>query len=386
MVQVRSGLDVILDKPAGWLAHKRVALVTSSSAVTSDVTPAVDALGEVCTLVALFAPEHGVHAHVADGMAVSFTTDPRTGLPVYSLYGKMKKPSAGMMHGIDVLLFDIQDVGVRFYTYIWTMSYVLEAAAEFGVPLIVLDRPNPIGGQVIEGPMLEPGYESFVGRYLVPLRHGLTIGELARLFDGELELNADLTVVPAEGWKRAMWFDQTGLPWVPPSPAMPKLDTAIVYPGMCLMEGTNVSDGRGTATPFECIGAPWIDGYGLADALNALSLPGVRFRPVFFTPSASKYVGETSQGVFVHVIDRARFRPLRTGLHVVSTIRSLWPDTFAWRKTSWEGRPPHFDLLTGNGWVREQIDNGRPVSEIVARWQTSLAEFDQLRRKYVLYE
>jgi uncharacterized protein YbbC (DUF1343 family) len=218
------------------------------------------------------------------------------------------------------------------------------------------------------------------------LQHGLTVGELALLFDGELRLKVDLTVVQMAGWKREMWFDQTGLPWVPPSPAMPKLDTAIVYPGMCLMEGTNVSGGRGTATPFECIGAPWIDGYELADALDALRLPGVRFRPAFFTPSASKYAGETCQGVFVHVIDRTRYGPLRAGLHVVSTIRSLWPDAFAWRETSWEGRPPHFDLLIGNGWVREQIDRQCPVSEIEARWQTTLAEFDRLRQAYFLYE
>jgi len=384
--KIRCGLDMLLGNPVNWLANKRVGLVTSSSAVTVDVTPAVDALHAACSVAALFAPEHGIHAHVADGADVPFTTDARTGLPVYSLYGETKKPTPDMLHGIDILVYDIQDVGVRFYTYIWTMSYVLEAAAECGVPLIVLDRPNPIGGQVIAGPMLEPGYASFVGRYLIPLRHGLTVGELAQLFNTELGLNADLTVVQMAGWKRELWFDQTGLSWVPPSPAMPKLETAVVYPGMCLMEGTNVSEGRGTATPFECIGAPWIDGYALADALNALSLPGVRFRPVFFTPSAFKYAREICQGVFVHVIDRTSYDPLHTGLHVISTIRSMWPDAFAWRETSWEGRPPHFDLLIGNGWVREQIDCGCPVREIASRWQTTLSAFEQLRRAYFLYE
>jgi uncharacterized protein YbbC (DUF1343 family) len=291
-----------------------------------------------------------------------------------------------MLEGVDMLVFDIQDVGVRFYTYIWTMSYVLEAAAEHGIPLIVLDRPNPIGGQILEGPPLEPGYASFVGRYLLPVRHGMTVGELAQLFNAERNLDADLTVVCVEGWQRPMWFDETGLPWIPPSPAMPKLDTAAVYPGTCLLEGTNVSCGRGTATPFESIGAPWIDGYRLASALNDLCLPGVRFRPTFFTPSASKYVGQTCQGVYLHVMDREAFRPLCAGLHLVSAIRALWPDAFSWRETSWEGRPPHFDLLIGNGWVREWVDEGRPVGEIAARWQPALEQFEALRRRYLLYE
>jgi beta-N-acetylhexosaminidase len=363
-----------------------VGLVTSASAATSFVTPAADALDGVCTLAALFGPEHGVTAHAADGAGVSSAIDARTGLPIHSLYGETKRPTPDMLEGIDVLVFDIQDVGVRFYTYIWTMSYVLEAAAEHGMPLIVLDRPNPIGGQILEGPVLEPGYASFVGRYLLPVRHGMTVGELAQLFNAEHKLDADLTVVRAEGWRRSMWFDETGLPWIPPSPAMPKLETATVYPGTCLLEGTNVSCGRGTATPFESIGAPWIDGHRLASALNDLSLPGVRFRPTFFTPSASQYAGQTCQGVYLHVLDREAFRPLCAGLHVVSTIVALWPTPFEWRETSWEGRPPHFDLLIGNGWVRECVDEGCSVAEIAARWQTALGQFEALRRQYLLYE
>jgi len=383
---VRPGLDRILNERRELITGRRVGLVTSASAVTSDVTPAVDALRAVCTLVALFGPEHGITAHATDGARVSSQVDARTGLPAYSLYGETKKPAARMLEGIDALIFDIQDVGARFYTYIWTMSYVLEAAAEREVPMIILDRPNPIGGQILEGPAVETGYASFVGRYLLPVRHGLTMGALARLFNSERALGADLTVVEVEGWRRSMWFDETGLPWVPPSPAMPKLETATVYPGMCLLEGTNVSAGRGTMTPFECLGAPWIDGYHLASALNDLSLPGVRFRPAFFTPSASKYAGETCQGVYVHVMDREAFRPLRTGLYIVFTIRTLWPDDFTWLKTSWEGHPPHFDLLIGNGWVREQIDAGQAVNEIIARWQEDLNRFDALRRSYFLYE
>jgi len=382
---VRSGLDVLITDHRDLLAGRRVGLVTSAGAVTARLVSAVDALREVCTLSALFAPEHGLFAHAADGAAVDSMVDRRSGLPVYSLYGETKKPTAAMLRHVDLLLFDIQDVGVRFYTYIWTMSYVLEACAEHAIPLIILDRPNPIGGEIIEGPTLEAGYESFVGRWPIPLRHGLTVGELARLFNEERGLGVDLRVIPAQGWTRAWWFDQTGLPWVPPSPAMPKLETATVYPGTCLLEGTNVSCGRGTATPFEGIGAPWIDAYRLADAMNALDLPGVRFRPIWFTPTASKWAGETCQGVFLHVTERAVFRPLRTGLHLLSTLRRLWPTDLAWLPTSWEGRPPHFDLLIGNGWVRPQIDAGRPVDEMIAEWQDSLQRFEENRKLYFLY-
>jgi uncharacterized protein YbbC (DUF1343 family) len=383
---VRPGLDRIVGGCRNLLQGRRVGLVTSASAATRDVTPAADALGAVCALAALFGPEHGITAHAADGAEIASAVDARTGLPIYSLYGKTKRPTPDMLKGIDVLVFDVQDVGARFYTYIWTMSHVLEAAAEHGIPLIVLDRPNPIGGQILEGPTLEPGYESFVGRYLLPVRHGMTVGELAQLFNVERELGADLTVVRVAGWQRSMWFDQTGLPWIPPSPAMPKLETAVVYPGTCLLEGANVSCGRGTATPFESIGAPWIDAYRLASALNDVRLPGVRFRPTHFTPSASKYAGQTCQGVYLHVMDRETFRPLCAGLHIVSAIAALWPDTFEWRGTSWEGRPPHFDLLIGNGWVRDEIDDARPVDEIAARWQTALDRFEALRRHYLLYE
>ncbi len=387
---VRSGLDVLLNERPGLLGDARVGLVTNSSAITANATPIIDALRPVCNLVALFGPEHGLYAHAADGAAVSSTVDAQTGLPIHSLYGlakngRAKKPTADMLRGIDLLLFDIQDVGARFYTYIWTMSYVLESAAEHGVPLIVLDRPNPIGGQITAGPVIEPGFESFVGRYLLPLRHGLTMGELARLFNTQRGLNADLTVIPAQWWRRAMWFDQTGLPWAPPSPAMPKPETAVVYPGTCLLEGTNVSAGRGTATPFELLGAPWIDGHRLADALNARSLPGVRFRPTFFTPSAAKYAGQTCGGVFLHVLDRSVWRPLQTGLHIIAAIRALWPSDSRWLESSWEGRPAHLDLLIGNGWVRKQLDAGVAIEQITERWQNALARFNKLAQKYFLY-
>jgi uncharacterized protein YbbC (DUF1343 family) len=306
-------------------------------------------------------------------------------VPIYSLYGASRRPSAETLAGTDVLVYDIQDVGARFYTYIWTMSHVLEAASAHGVPMIVLDRPNPLGGEIVEGPPIEPGFASFVGRYLLPVRHGLTVGELASMFNAERGPGAQLSVVTMTGWKRGMWYDETGLPWVPPSPAMPKLETAIVYPGTCLLEGTNVSEGRGTATPFESIGAPWVDGTVLADLLNERALPGVRFRPTWFQPTAGKHAGLTCQGVYVHVTDRRAWRPVRAGLHILAGLRERWPAAFAWRETSWEGRPAHLDLLIGNGWVRQWIDAGRHVDDIVGQWQEWLAQYAAGRAAYQLY-
>jgi uncharacterized protein YbbC (DUF1343 family) len=265
------------------------------------------------------------------------------------------------------------------------MSHVLEAAAAHHLPVLVLDRPNPVGGLTCEGPVLQPAYKSFLGRYPLPVRHGLTVGELARLFADQYGVEADLTVIELTGWRRSMWFDATGLPWVPPSPAMPKLETATVYPGMCLLEGTNLSEGRGTATPFECLGAPWVHGPCLASALNETNLPGVRFRPTTFRPLASKHRGETCHGVFLHVTDRDRFRPFQTGLHILSVLRQLWPERFRWLGSSWEGHHPHVDLLIGNGWVRELLDQGAPVCEIAARWRDELAQFLSRRRQVLRY-
>ena len=381
----RSGLDRLLESP-GLLTGQRVGLVTNASAVTDTAVPVVQALAPISTLAALFAPEHGLATRVPDGTPVSFAVDSQTVLPVYSLYGELRNPTDAMLQDVDLLLFDIQDVGARFYTYIWTMSHVLEAAARFHLPVMILDRPNPINGLICEGPLLQPGYQSFVGRYPIPVRHGMTVGELARLFNETLNLDADLTVIEMEGWRRQMWFDETGLPWVPPSPAMPKLETAIVYPGTCLLEGANVSEGRGTAMPFECLGAPWIDGYALAGALHERALPGVRFRPTSFCPSTSKYAGEVCHGVYLHVMDRSTFQPLATGLHILSVLARLWPESFYWLGTSWEGRRPHFDLLIGTHWVRPALDRGEPVEAMIARWQDELAQFRTQRQPYLLYD
>ncbi|MGQ9768886.1 MAG: exo-beta-N-acetylmuramidase NamZ family protein, partial [Anaerolineae bacterium] len=283
-MKVRTGLEVLCDR-RDPLAGGRSGLITHPAAVLPDLTSSVDALLEAgVRLTALFGMEHGFASSAADGVAVGHGRDARTGLPVFSLYGATREPTAEMLAGVDVLLFDVQDVGVRFYTFISTLYYILRSARQHGVSVIVLDRPNPLNGLAIEGPSVAPGYGSFVGIAPIPIRHGMTIGELARYLNAEHHLGAELTVVEMQGWRRAMWFDETGLPWVPTSPAMPHLSTAIVYPGTCFIEGTNLSEGRGTALPFEVVGAPWLDGHALAHALNQLALPGVRFRPTQFEP------------------------------------------------------------------------------------------------------
>lgn len=384
-MKVRTGLEVLCDR-RDPLAGGRGGLITHPAAVLPDLTSSVDALLEAgVRLTALFGMEHGFAGSAADGAAVGHGRDARTGLPVFSLYGATREPTAEMLAGVDVLLFDVQDVGVRFYTFISTLYYILRTACQHGVPVIVLDRPNPLNGLTVEGPSVAPGYGSFVGIAPMPIRHGMTVGELARYLNAEHHLGAELTVIEMQGWRRAIWFDETGLPWVPTSPAMPHLSTATVYPGTCFIEGTNLSEGRGTALPFEVVGAPWLDDRALARALNRLALPGVRFRPTQFEPSASKHAGQMCQGVQIHVTDRAAFRPVEAGLHVVAACRAQAPERFTFLSTSWEGRPPHFDLLAGNATIREGLAAGVPVAELTAGWPAIAAEFEERRQPHLLY-
>ncbi|MEA3336738.1 MAG: DUF1343 domain-containing protein, partial [Chloroflexota bacterium] len=339
---VQFGIDLLLKERLDLITGSRVGLISNAMAVTGDLTGTVDALlrqPEV-ELAALFGPEHGFSGGAHDAIPVDSSTDARTGLPIHSLYGEQLKPTARMLAGIDILVFDIPEVGVRFYTYMTTLLYAMQAAAAHGLPVIVCDRPNPIGGEVVEGPILKPGFESFVGCGPLPVRHGLTIGELAQLFNTDWGVGCDLAVVPCAGWRRDMWFDETGLPWVPPSPGIPKLETAAVYPGTCFIEGTSVSEGRGTALPLEVLGAPWVDPWALADSLNDLGLAGVRFRPAFFEPTASKWADQPCGGVQVHVLDRDIFRPVTMGMHLIATIKTLYANYFAWQL-------PHFDHLAG---------------------------------------
>jgi uncharacterized protein YbbC (DUF1343 family) len=387
MPVVETGLMRLVGQGGAPLQGRRVGLVTHPAAVLPDLTLSLDALlGIEARVTALFGLEHGFDGSAADGTAVADAHDPRTGLPVFSLYGAIREPTSDMLTDVDVLVYDVQDVGVRFYTFVSTLYHVLAAAARHGRAVIVLDRPNPISGVTVEGPLVAPGLQSFVGIMSIPIRHGMTTGELARYFNTEGRLGADLSVVSMRGWKRSMWLDATGLPWVPPSPGMPQLATATVYPGMCFIEGTLLSEGRGTALPFEVVGAPWLDGYALAQALNRQALPGVRFRATHFTPFASKHVGSPCEGVQVHVTDRQAFRAVETGLQVVAACRALAPDRFEFLPSSWEARPPHFDLLTGDAAIRKGLVAGIPVADMVSGWPVVASAFDKARQPYLLYE
>jgi uncharacterized protein YbbC (DUF1343 family) len=368
------------------LRGARIGLVSHAAAVLPDYTRSVDALraalGE--RVVALFGMEHGYGGSGADAMPVGHDRDGRTVLPVYSLFGDEREPGDDVLDDLDALVYDAQDVGARFYTYITTLFHLLRAAGRRGLPVLVLDRPNPIGGEKVEGPIAEEAYLSWYAAAPTPIRHGMTAGELAQLFDGEHGLGADLTVVPVEGWRRDMWHDQTGLPWVGTSPAMPHMSTAIVYPGACLLEGVNVSAGRGTGLPFEQFGAPWIVPEVLCDALNDLELPGVHFRPTSFEPAQRydpRWNGGSSElcfGAQIHVTDRDALEPVRMGLHLVATLRRLSPGRFEWQ--------PHFDVLTASAAPRERLDAGEDAEQICRDWEEDEAEFRYRRREYLLYD
>ncbi len=390
-MQTLTGLDRLLADPA-CLRGRRIGIITNPTGITRDLSSMVDAICALpdVTVRALFGPEHGARGEVQDALTIGSVIDEATGLPVYSLYGEHKKPTAEMLGDIDLLIYDIQDVGCRYYTYAYTLSYVMEAAAEHGVEVLVLDRPNPINGVQIEGNILDPAFSSFVGRYALPIRHGLTNAEFARFINTEFGIGCNLSTLPMQGWQRELWFDQTALPWVTPSPNLPSLDCATVYPGTCLFEGTNMSEGRGTTHPFEWLGAPWVNGRVWAEALNRLDLPGARFRPVVFAPTYSKHLGATCQGVQVHVTDRNLLNASAVGLHMLATCRRLHPDQFEFLPTSWEGHHlpvprPHFDLLAGNDHIRNALSANVPVPDIMATWPKIAQHFEQQRAPYLLY-
>lgn len=374
------GIQVLLHQRLDLIKGKNVGLITNPTGVNQDLASDIDLLAHTpgVHLVALFGPEHGIRGSHQAGAHVGSDRDPQTGVPIYSLYGKNRQPTPQMLKNVDVLVYDIQPVGARFYTYLYTMADAMKAAAKRHIPIIVLDRPNPLGGLLVQGPVLEPHYASFVGQYPIPLRYGLTVGELATFFNRQFHIGADLTVVRMRGWHRSMYYDDTPLQFVMPSPNMPTLSTALVYPGFGLFEGTNVSEGRGTTRPFELIGAPWIDAAQLADALNALHLPGTRFRPVHFTPTFSKYQGKPCNGIQTHVLDRNTFNPVVTALTVIATIHKLYPQQFRFDKSD-------FDRLVGNDWIRQDIENNVPVAKMRARWQPRLEKFEQARKQYLLY-
>ncbi|ASS92598.1 exo-beta-N-acetylmuramidase NamZ domain-containing protein [Peribacillus simplex] len=380
--KVSPGIEVLLKDEKNVLSGKKVGLITNPTGIDSKLTSIVDLLNDDpdINLTALFGPEHGVRGDAQAGASVEYYIDEKTGLPVYSLYGKTKKPTPEMLKDVEVLVFDIQDVGTRYYTYIYTMAYAMEAAKENDIPFIVLDRPNPQGGESVDGPVLEPEFSSFVGLYPIPLKHGMTVGELATLFNKEFKIGADLRVIKMKGWKRDMDYDDTGLPFVLPSPNMPTVSTTFVYPATGLIEGTNVSEGRGTTKPFELIGAPYINSDELAGKLNALRLPGVKFRAASFTPTFSKHAGKLSHGVEIYITDREEFKAVPTGLHIIKTIQDLYPGDFEFLAAN------NFNLLIGNGWVMSRIEEGSSVNEIMKEYQVKQDAFKKVRKNYLLYK
>jgi uncharacterized protein YbbC (DUF1343 family) len=388
---VKTGLEIFLESKVGLLDGSRVGLIVNPASINSRFEHAADLFHQhpQIELTALFGPQHGIRGETQDNM-IEWRTflDKRTALPAYSLYGETRKPTPAMLADVDVLVFDIQDVGTRVYTFVYTMALAMQAARECGKRFIVLDRPNPIGGVEIEGKILEPEFESFVGMFPIPMRHGMTIGELALMFNREFGIGCELEVVKMEGWRRSMWSEETRLPWVMPSPNMPTVDTAVVYPGSVMFEGTNVSEGRGTTRPFEIIGAPFIEPDELIEELMRDNPPGVVFRPLHFQPTFHKFAGELCGGIQHHVIDRNAFKPVITGVTVISAIRRLYPDRFEWKQPPYEyvyDKLP-FDVINGSSRLREQIEAGTPVSEIEESWREGLNQFAERRKAYLLYD
>lgn len=388
--RVQVGLDAV-EEYHHLFKNKRVGIITNHTAYDSRGRHITDVFLKMpdVAITALFGPEHGIRGEAEAGEKVDSENDPLRNIPIYSLYGETKKPTPEMLANVDVLVFDIQDIGARFYTYIWTMALAMEAAAENGKAFVVLDRPNPITGAHVEGNLLERGYKSFVGLYSIPVRHGMTVGELARLFNGEKYLangvQAELTVVPAKNWRRRMWYDETGLRFIKPSPNIPDLAAATVYPGTCLFEGTNISEGRGTHMPFQIFGAPWIDGKELAPKLNALNLPGVWFVDTLFTPvpipgaaSNPKYKGQACGGCRIVVTDREEFKPYLSAIRIIDTIFQQYEDSLKWV-------PSHFDRLSGTGYIRKVIMERRDNRQFPAVWLDELELFQKVRKKYLLY-
>jgi uncharacterized protein YbbC (DUF1343 family) len=394
--EVRPGIEVLLTDSLHLVRGRRVGLVTNHTGVawrgwdadgaTGGDPPsrvsAIDLLARApgVELAALFGPEHGIRGDAAEGVAVESGTDPGTGVPIHSLYGPTRRPSPEVLRGLDVLVFDMQDVGARYYTYVSTMAYAMEAAGEEGLPFVVLDRPNPVRGDVVQGNVLDPAFATFVGLHPVPMRHGMTVGELARLYVGAFGLDVELHVVPVEGWNRSMAWPETGLPWIPPSPNLPSVASALAYPGTCLFEGTNLSVGRGTDAAFQQVGAPWLDGEGLARALEGYAFEGVRFEAVRFTPEAptdGKHGGTEVSGVRL-VPESTDYDAPRAAVAMLVEARRAAGERWRWNEA-------HFDRLAGTDRLRLGIESGVGVEELTAGWNAATDAFRALRRPYLLY-
>ena len=382
MSKVVLGIERILEFK-DLFENKRVGLITNPTGITSTFKSSIDELREKTNLVALFSPEHGVRASLQAGEHLDTYVDEETGITVYSLYGKSKKPGKEIMDKIDIMSIDIQDIGSRYYTFIYTMAYAMMACKEFDKTFVVFDRPNPIGCNKVEGNRLDlEKYRSFVGYYDIPQRHGLTIGECAKLFNTEFGINCKLVVIPMKGYSRSMSFEETGLPWVVPTPNIPSVATCYAYNATCIFEGTNFAEGRGTTTPFEVIGAPWVKSERLAEELNSYKLPGVYFRPQYFTPTFSKYKDELCGGVFVHITDREKFNTAKTSFVLLNHIRTKYADHFEINKPYVEGRPTLFHFEAGSD---DFINPGKSNEELFKLIDDASERFKKLRKPYLIY-
>jgi uncharacterized protein YbbC (DUF1343 family) len=388
---VKTGADRLLEAAPELIKGKRVGLLTNHTGRRSDGTSTIEAIAGsgICRLTTLFSPEHGLAGNTPDGIAVSGGVESRRAVPIYSLYGENQKPTPEMLREVDVLVCDIQDVGARFYTYISTIALAMEAAAELGIPIVILDRPNPIRGLSFDGPVLQQSSRSFVGWLPIPITTGLTLGELCVLCNDEGWLpggrKAELQVVPMERWRRSMWYDQTGVPWIPPSPNMASLSTAVIYPGMCLVEGTTLSEGRGTSSPFAVVGAPWADPDRVLLQLDRFGVRGVRFASDRFTPREipgtahqPKFEGKECRGVRIEIVNRDVVKPVILGISVLAAFKRAYPDETQFDRN-------RFDLLAGNQQVREDLELGAPPDEICAAWEGDLEKFSGIRSKHLLY-
>jgi uncharacterized protein YbbC (DUF1343 family) len=384
------GLERLCESGRGLIEGSRVGLLCNQASVDHGLNHSADVLRGThgVNLTALFGPQHGIRGDLQDNMIETpHTLDAETGLPVHSLYSETREPTPEMLRDVDVLVCDLQDVGCRIYTFVYTIANCMRVARKLGKRLIVCDRPNPIGGRAVEGNLLESGFESFVGQFPLPTRHGMTACELARMFNEEWGIGCELEVVPLEGWSRELWFDETDVPWVMPSPNIPTLDSATVFSGTVHLEGTQVSEGRGTTRPFELVGAPYIEAGEFARTLEALGLPGVKFRPTNFQPTFQKHAGATCGGVQIHVLERDEFKPVITGLAVVKACFDLYGEKFRWKEPPYEyvfDKNP-FDVISGTDRLRLDFERGRTLEEIERSWQSELETFKTKRAKYLLY-
>ena len=391
MTRTRIGIERLLKEKLDLIRSQRIALVCNQASVLPDLDFVADvfAADDDINLTAYFGPQHGIRGDVQDNMIeTDHSIDPRTGLPVYSLYSETRSPTEAMLENVDTIVFDMQDVGCRIYTFNYTMANCMIAAAQYGKRVVVCDRPNPITGVHVEGNVTETAFRSFVGQYELPTRHGMTCGELAKMFNEHFGIGCELEVVEMEGWSRDMWFEQTGLPWVLPSPNIPTVDTCVVFPATVHLEGTELSEGRGTTKPFELNGAPFIDPYEWAATLDEYNFPGVTFRPCYFQPTFQKWARQTCGGVQLHVTDREAFTPVIVGIAMVKTAHDLYPDKFQWKQEDYEyefGKNP-FDVVSGTDTIRKAIEAGESLEAITNSCAEGLERFASERSRFLIYD